>query len=131
MIDLMLQAAREKAFSLDLVFLHIRVKRPHPAVHGPLHHADLPRHREASLFADLLSVLFHDDRINKRNRVIATIYDNDPAQNPDLGRRKPNAIGRVHRVEHISDELFQPGRENLHFLRLLAEYLVAQLPYLP
>ena len=96
---------------------------------GTLDLSALSGNGEASLPSDLFAVLFDNLRVDHDDGLIllgAYVDHDDPLEHSDLRRGKSHAVGIVHGLLHILDQLPELGSHLLHFLCFLLKDRVSQ-----
>lgn len=120
MIHLMLNAGRKKAVRLDDLFLAMVIKKADSARRGALDFLEKFRNREAAF---LIEACFRrriedfgiDEIERSRFFVFAgKIHDDDALRDVNLDRRKADALGLVHRLQHIVHQSSDAVINNLY-----------------
>src|SRR6185295_14580655 len=121
MVALVLDDAGVKSFRLALDRTAVEVEAAVADAREARHDAAQSGHRQTAFPAlflhapDRLDRRIDEDRLGHRRRVgiavVAVEAEDDELQvDADLRCREPGAVGRVHRLEHVGDELAQLGR---------------------
>ena len=81
MVELVADGAREKALRGERLLLAVAVEIGELYLHGTGNHAALAAHRKATLPAALLALLRGDFRIDKLEKSLFDVHDDDAAEN--------------------------------------------------
>src|SRR5687768_4298383 len=126
MIDLVLKAPREQFVGIDLDRLSLTVLRLDDDAHRALDVGIDVWNREAALFALLRSFAQQDFRIDDDVPRTVDVDDGHALGAPHLRRGEPDALGGVHRLEHVVHELLELRTDLCNGARLLPQDRGAQ-----
>jgi hypothetical protein len=131
MIDLVLERAGQEPGALDRVFVAQPIQAFHDDPFGAGHCGRESRNAQAALFLELHAVAFDkfrvDHRVEPRRVFSERQIDHENLQRlADLGRRQANPRRRVHRFDHVVDQLVDVIRQRLDRTRRLGEERVPE-----
>ena len=126
MIHLVLERARQQALAFHGAFLAFEVETSDDGKIRPGDGGVEPRHAQAAFFLELHPLALDELRVDERDepaRIPAQgeIDDEDAQRHADLRRRQTDAGCRVHRLDHVLDQVTQVGRDLIDALRGLVQ----------
>src|ERR1022692_1472971 len=127
------KGARQQVFAGLFEELTLGVLRAHRYALGTLDLLAERGNAQATFFAFLLAFHAHNFRIDEHQLVrrilgVGYVDDGDLAGEPDLRRRQPDALGGVHGLEHVFQELVELRRAEIgDLLRFTLQHRIAVL----
>src|SRR6185503_8825010 len=126
-VDLVLQAAAEQLTRLDLELLSLEIERAHAHARRPLDVAVHVGNRQAAFFGFCrFRIALENFRIDDDEWTVVDVHDRDAFRAADLRCGETDALGQIHRVEHVLHEGAKLIGDLADRLRLLAQHGITQ-----
>src|SRR5688500_1110030 len=125
-IDLVLQAASEEIGGLEFERLAIAIERSHRNARRAIDVAEHFRDREATFLAPGGALADDDLWVHDDDRAVVEVDHGEPLRPTHLWCREPDALRRVHRLEHVVGQAAQLVGHALDGLGLLPKNRRAQ-----
>src|SRR5262245_29659705 len=119
MVELVLQRAGEQVRPFDGVWGTGPIEGAHDDARGTRDGRVEAGHAEAPFFLELHPFALDEFRVDEREQLAAALAQaeidhRDPERDAHLWGSQPNSRRRVHRLNHVVDELVQVGVERCH-----------------
>src|SRR6185437_4182556 len=121
MVDLVLQTPREQVVGVHLERFPVAILRPDDHAHRALDVSVNVGNRQAAFFAFLLAFGVDDLGIDHDERILVDVDHGQAFGASHLRRRETDALGGVHRLEHVVDQALELRCDLLHRHRLLSQ----------
>jgi hypothetical protein len=106
----MLEATGQETGTFDHLFAPVTTETPEHHPGGTTNGGVEPRHAQASFVFALAAIARDERRVDERKQLggiapCRNIRDEDSQAHSDLRRRQPDSRRRIHRLDHVIDEL--------------------------
>src|SRR5262245_44731456 len=118
MIDLMLQTDCENAIRVEAEFLSLPILRLDGNRRGAYDRVAEIRYAEAAFFRGNFPAARNDSRIDEFTWLVprfGNVDDRHPRKLPNLRRREPNPVRRVHSFKHVVNKFSQRSVKGRYF----------------